>query len=183
MVLRTVNSVCGKWKSGKTIIIGDTTNLTVDINGFRKKYKREDLKDKDYKWAYSKSKGLLNGDILEGVKEGLDTIFMRNVTHHIPDRIEYFKNLQLFLKPDGFIQQFQEAKPCRWFQTHWWGHNQRWERRDHRVHRPKCKQKKERKKIWAQCIKGRIWLRAFGTMPKYLFGNFRYGRNVIHLFV
>ena len=49
--------------------------------------------------------------------------------------------------------------------------------------RPKCKQKKERKKIWTRRIKGRIWLRAFGTMPKYLFGNFRYGRNVIHLFV
>jgi len=51
MVLRTVNAVCGKRKSGKTIIIGDTTNLTVDLNRFRKKYKREDLKDKDYKWA------------------------------------------------------------------------------------------------------------------------------------
>ena len=57
MALRTVNAVCEKRKSGKTIIIGDTTNLTVDIDRFRKKYKREDLKDKDYKWAYSRSKG------------------------------------------------------------------------------------------------------------------------------
>ena len=47
MVLRTVNAICGKRKRGKTIIIGDTTNLTVDINRFRKKYKREDLKYKD----------------------------------------------------------------------------------------------------------------------------------------
>ena len=31
------------------MIIRDTTNLTVDINRFRKKYKREDLKDKDYR--------------------------------------------------------------------------------------------------------------------------------------
>ena len=53
MVLRIVNAVCGKRKSGKTIIIRDTTNLTVDINRFRKKYRRKDLKDKDYKWAYS----------------------------------------------------------------------------------------------------------------------------------
>ena len=37
MVLRTVNAVCVKRKSGKTIIIGDTTNLTVDISWFRKK--------------------------------------------------------------------------------------------------------------------------------------------------
>ena len=49
MVWRTVNAVCGKRKSGKMIIIGDTTNLTVDINRFRKKYKRVVLKDKDYR--------------------------------------------------------------------------------------------------------------------------------------
>ena len=49
MVLITVNAVCEKRKSGKTIIIGDITNLTVDIDRFRKKYKREDLKDKDYR--------------------------------------------------------------------------------------------------------------------------------------
>jgi len=61
MVLITVNAVCGKLKSGKTIIIGDTANLTVDINGFRKKCKSEDLKDKDYKWAYSRSKGYYIG--------------------------------------------------------------------------------------------------------------------------
>ena len=49
MVLRIVNAVCEKRKSGETIIIGDTTNLTVDINRFRKKYKSEDLKYKDYR--------------------------------------------------------------------------------------------------------------------------------------
>ena len=49
MVLITVNAVCGKRKSVKTIIIGDITNLTVDLDRFRKKYKREDLKDKDYR--------------------------------------------------------------------------------------------------------------------------------------
>jgi len=61
MVLRIVNAVCGKRKSGKTIIIGDTTNLTVDLNWFRKKYKREDLKVKDYKRVYSRSKGYYIG--------------------------------------------------------------------------------------------------------------------------
>ena len=44
MVLRTVNAVCEKRKSVKTIIIGDTTNFTVDINRFRKKYKSERVK-------------------------------------------------------------------------------------------------------------------------------------------
>jgi len=61
MVLRTVNAVLGKRKSGKTIIIGDTSNLTVDIKWLRKKYKREDLKYKDYKWAYSRSRGYYIG--------------------------------------------------------------------------------------------------------------------------
>lgn len=28
---------------------------------------------------------------------------MRNVTHHIPNRVEYFKNLKMFLKSDGKI--------------------------------------------------------------------------------
>ena len=45
--MRIVNAVCGKRKIVKTIIIVDTTNLTVDINRSRKKYKREDLKYKD----------------------------------------------------------------------------------------------------------------------------------------
>ena len=61
MVLITVNAVCGKRKSVKTIIIGYTTNLTVDINWFIKKYNSEDLKDKDYKWVYSRSKGYYTG--------------------------------------------------------------------------------------------------------------------------
>ena len=35
--------------------------MTVDINRFRKKYKGEDLQDKDYKQAYSRSKGYYIG--------------------------------------------------------------------------------------------------------------------------
>ena len=61
MVLRTANAVCEKRKIVKTIIIGYTTNLTVDINRFRKKYKSEDLKDRGYKWAYSRFKGYYMG--------------------------------------------------------------------------------------------------------------------------
>jgi len=61
MVLRIVNTVCGKRKSVKIMIIGDTTNLTVNINWFKKKYTKANLKDNDYKWAYSKSKGYYIG--------------------------------------------------------------------------------------------------------------------------
>jgi hypothetical protein len=57
MVMRIANAVCGKQKSGRMMIIGDTINLTVNINWFRKKYKKEILKMEGYKWAYSKFKG------------------------------------------------------------------------------------------------------------------------------
>jgi hypothetical protein len=43
MVLRIVNTICGKRDREKTMIIGDTTNLTVNLNWFRKKYRKEDL--------------------------------------------------------------------------------------------------------------------------------------------
>jgi hypothetical protein len=43
------------------MIIGDTTNLTVNINWFKKKSTKVNLKDEDYKWAYSKSKGYYIG--------------------------------------------------------------------------------------------------------------------------
>ena len=36
-------------------------------------------------------------------EQSLDFIFMRNVTHHIPNQVKYFKNLKNFLKPDGRI--------------------------------------------------------------------------------
>ena len=59
MVLITVNAVWGKRKRGKTIIIGDTTNLTVDIGRFRENYKSKDLK---YKYKdYRTINGLIPG--------------------------------------------------------------------------------------------------------------------------
>jgi arsenite methyltransferase len=46
---------------------------------------------------------LVSRDKLDLPEKSLDFIFMRNVTHHIPNRVEYFKNLKVFLKPDGKI--------------------------------------------------------------------------------
>ena len=45
-------------------------------------------------------------------EKSLDFVFMRNVTHHITDRVEYFKNLRQFLKPDGKIAiiEFKKGK-------------------------------------------------------------------------
>jgi arsenite methyltransferase len=36
-------------------------------------------------------------------KKSLDIIFLRNVYHHLPNRVGYFGNLKEFLKPDGKI--------------------------------------------------------------------------------
>jgi len=38
-------------------------------------------------------------DKLKLPEENLDFIFMRNVTHHISNRVRYFKELKKFLKP------------------------------------------------------------------------------------
>jgi len=46
---------------------------------------------------------LVSGDKLDLPEKSLDLIFMRNVTHHIPNRVEYFKSLKQFLKPNGRI--------------------------------------------------------------------------------
>ncbi|MCD6511163.1 MAG: methyltransferase domain-containing protein [Thaumarchaeota archaeon] len=53
---------------------------------------------------------LASGDELDLPEKGLDLIFMRNVTHHIPNRVEYFKNLKRFLKPDGRIAIIEYKK-------------------------------------------------------------------------
>jgi ubiquinone/menaquinone biosynthesis C-methylase UbiE len=46
---------------------------------------------------------LTSEDRLDLPEKSLDFIFMRNVTHHIPNRAKYFGNLKDFLKPDGKI--------------------------------------------------------------------------------
>jgi len=57
----------------------------------------------------AKEKGLnnivtiLTKDKLDLPENSLDFVFMRNVTHHIPNRIQYFKNLRRFLKLNSRI--------------------------------------------------------------------------------
>ena len=56
-------------------------------------------------------------------EKGLDAIFMRNVTHHLPNRLQYFKNLKVFLKPQGrvFIIEYKKGKGL--FFSGLFGHN------------------------------------------------------------
>ena len=46
---------------------------------------------------------LVTEDSLTLPERSLDLVFMRNVTHHIPNRVEYFRKLKPFLKPEGRI--------------------------------------------------------------------------------
>ena len=71
----------------------------------------------EYVKSSAKEKGLDNviptlvsGDELDLPEKSLDLIFMRNVTHHIPNRVEYFKSLKRFLKPDGRIAIIEYKK-------------------------------------------------------------------------
>jgi len=46
-------------------------------------------------------------------ERGLDLVFMRNVCHHLTNRVEYFRKLKRFLKPKGrvAIVEYKRAKP------------------------------------------------------------------------
>jgi len=43
-------------------------------------------------------------------EKSLDFVFMRNVTHHLTNRVEYFKNLKQFLEPNGRIVIIEHKK-------------------------------------------------------------------------
>jgi len=55
---------------------------------------------------------ILTKDKLNLPESSVDFIFMRNVTHHISNRVEYFKNLKRFLKPHGkvIIIEYKKGK-------------------------------------------------------------------------
>ncbi|NWG09503.1 MAG: class I SAM-dependent methyltransferase [Nitrososphaerales archaeon] len=46
-------------------------------------------------------------------KKSLDLIYMRNVTHYLPDRAKYFRNLADFLKPKDKIAIIEYKKGGR----------------------------------------------------------------------
>jgi ubiquinone/menaquinone biosynthesis C-methylase UbiE len=68
----------------------------------------------------AKAKGLDNviptiasGDSLAIPEKSLDFIFMRNVTHHLHDRIKYFKDLKKYLRSEGkiIVIEYNRGKP------------------------------------------------------------------------
>ena len=57
---------------------------------------------------------LATEDGLDLPEKSLDFIFMRNISHHISNRVKYFENLKKFLRPDGKIIII-EYKPTKSF--------------------------------------------------------------------
>jgi len=51
-------------------------------------------------------------------EKSLDLIFLRNVYHHLPNRVEYFRNLKGFLKPRGKISIIEYTKRGGLFSFH-----------------------------------------------------------------
>jgi len=81
-------------------IVGDGGRVyAVDTNSTSLKF----IEDNAFKKGLNNVHVVLANDTLNLPLKKVDVIFMRNVTHHIPDRIQYFKNLRKFLKIDGRI--------------------------------------------------------------------------------
>jgi ubiquinone/menaquinone biosynthesis C-methylase UbiE len=54
-----------------------------------------------------------SNDSLDIPEKSLDFIFMRNVTHHLHNRIKYFKDLKKYLKSEGkiIVIEYDRGKP------------------------------------------------------------------------
>ena len=61
LVLRLLNLQCGKRGKKRAWLIIDSTDLQLDINWFRRRIKKADLEDREFKWGYSPSKGYYIG--------------------------------------------------------------------------------------------------------------------------
>ena len=51
------------------------------------------------------------GEKLDLPEKSLDLIFMRNVCHHLRNRVDYFRKLGHFLKTDGKVAIIERGKP------------------------------------------------------------------------
>ena len=61
LVLSLLNLQCTKRRKKRAWLIIDSTDLQLDINWFRRRIRKADLEDKEFKWGYSPSKGYYIG--------------------------------------------------------------------------------------------------------------------------
>ena len=55
-----LSSICAKRGRNRVLIV-DSTDVSLDLNWFRKKITKADLEEKEFKWGYSSSKGYYIG--------------------------------------------------------------------------------------------------------------------------
>ena len=60
MVLKVLNTICQNNNRDNTVIV-DCTDISLDINWFRRRIRKADLECKEFKWGYSPSKGYYIG--------------------------------------------------------------------------------------------------------------------------
>jgi len=72
----------------------------VDVNPDFLKFIKNSAKENKLNNVITK---LTTENRLDLPEKSLDFIFMRNITHHISNRVKYFGNLKKFLKPDGRV--------------------------------------------------------------------------------
>jgi hypothetical protein len=60
-IIGVLNNICSRRKRGKNQIIIDSTDINLDLNWFKRKISKEMLKDRDFKWGYSKHRGYFIG--------------------------------------------------------------------------------------------------------------------------
>jgi arsenite methyltransferase len=78
-------------KNGRVYAI-DTNKKSLDF-----------INDKSKKELINNIKTVLADENGISLPEKVDTFFLRNVFHHLPEMVEYFKNIKQFLKDDGKI--------------------------------------------------------------------------------
>ena len=60
VVSGVLNTICAK-RGREGVLVVDSTDITVDLNWFRKRIRKADLEEREFKWGYSPSKGYYIG--------------------------------------------------------------------------------------------------------------------------
>jgi hypothetical protein len=60
LISGTLSTICVKRRRNRVILV-DSTDISLDLNWLRKKIKKADLEEREFKWGYSSSKGYYIG--------------------------------------------------------------------------------------------------------------------------
>ena len=93
--------------------------FAVDTNSEFLEFIRNSVKEKG---LHNVETVLVTEDNLTLPEISLDLVFMRNVCHHLPNRVEYFRKLSRLLKPEGRIAIIEYKRNGRFSFHRMFGH-------------------------------------------------------------